>query len=105
LESVCAQEAHRQYSPPERILSEAFSSAEPLSLSSLAARVVIEGSCTINKKPQFGKGRGQSKKRSFGKSKRLRTNWQIQKIVRALATPFHEDALAALAAALGSSRF
>jgi hypothetical protein len=29
----------------------------------------------------------------------LRTNWQIQKIVRALATPFYEDALAALAAA------
>jgi hypothetical protein len=35
----------------------------------------------------------------------LRTNWQIQKIVRALATPFHENALAALAAALGGSWF
>jgi hypothetical protein len=28
--------------------------------------------CAINKNTQFGKGRGQSKKRSFGKSKGLR---------------------------------
>jgi hypothetical protein len=39
------------------------------------------------------------KKPSFGKLKRLRTNLEVQKIVRALATPFHEDALADLAAA------
>jgi len=96
---------------PGRTLSGAFSSAAPLSLSSLPAPLSskascgVARSCTINKSTSLARVEDNPKKRSFGKSKRLRTNWQIQKIVRALATPFHEDALAALVAALGGSGF
>jgi len=80
------------------------SSSAFLSFAVLLACLCCHRSCGVARLC-FGKGRGQSKKRSFGKSKRLRTNWQIQNIVRALATAFHEDALAALAAAFGGSWF
>src|SRR5262249_22897969 len=58
---------------PDRTLSGAFS-AEPLSRSSLPARVVIEGNV------RGSEVRGSSKKRSFGKfekeSKKLLELWQ-----------------------------